>query len=99
MLGKSRSFYFFFLLLPDWTLCANEGNECYCDGAILYGRRYASGEPGSGVKATIDDMYKSAHKLVKSTGLISCDYVTLGGDPLPLVYKHCLCGPRRAVKT
>ncbi|CAE7293085.1 unnamed protein product [Symbiodinium sp. CCMP2592] len=77
--------------------CANEENGvlglCRCDGDAFYGKRYASGQPGSGAESTFAQMTQSSYAETDfgSAGSGRCSVSAFGRDPTPGFYKHCYC--------
>jgi hypothetical protein len=76
--------------------CASEGGTCYCDGAIYFGKRYASGKPGSGVETTWGQMMNSpyggpVYRTFDDTPWVYCSSSHFGGDPLNGYFKKCMC--------
>lgn len=76
------------------SVCAySENQDCHCTGTVFYGRKYVHGTPGSGATTSLEQLKSSNFK--SHSGTVSCSNNALG-DPLPGVYKHCLCQPEHA---
>ena len=68
-----------------------ENEKITCNGTVYYGRRDdANGDAITDVNVLkVDGEYKEQ----TTTGEITCSSTTFGGDPLPDVYKQCICVP------
>lgn len=79
-------------LLERWKVCAEgEGQECICTGQVLYGRKFLTGNPGSGATASVSQMKTTGYKTKEVSGSITCSNSGMGGDPLSGYYKYCQC--------
>ena len=58
---------------------------------MAFGRKFASGKPGSGTTTTIDQLKSTGHKEKEVSGSVECSSSAMGGDPLGGYYKYCMC--------
>jgi hypothetical protein len=82
---------------PQIEICAQEDATCTCTGTVFYGRKFVSGQPGSGTVTTLGGL--QAHTYVEKavTGSIVCNTAAMGSDPANGYTKHCICKPRSQV--
>jgi len=76
------------------NVCANEGEECLCNGRILFGERYAKGQhSGKEVNSIVSVTTNSwTVNSANQTGQHTCDSKIFEDvDPLPGVEKRCFC--------
>lgn len=77
-----------------WTppvKCANEGEECVCDGWVTYGPKFpvwnGSPQPENNFYST----FAQGHNEKRAYGSITCENQEFGSDPTPNREKHCFC--------
>ena len=76
------------------NICANEGDECLCNGRILFGERYAKGtSSGKEVNSIISVTTNSwTVNSANQTGSHTCNAALFENvDPLPGFQKRCFC--------
>ena len=87
-------------ITPVGTICADqEGDTCNCAGAVYFGRKFASGQPGSGPTTSLAQLMSSSNRVKQVSGSIECNEAGMGGadgDPDYGYYKYCYCVPSTA---
>lgn len=73
------------------ALCANEGDNCKCNGTVYYGKRFKNHKPGHGAITSYDEMMQGNTSSRVVNGSISCNRAGFGNDPVPNYYKQCYC--------
>jgi len=71
--------------------CSEEGKKCACSGHVTFGRKFASGKPGSGAINTFSQMLRIGKNKIMVSGSIMCDNSAMGGDPVKGDKKLCMC--------
>jgi hypothetical protein len=78
----------------DWDICADEGELCWCQGRVIYGRKYADGRI-----ATFDVMINRPSRfkdIEKGDFTVPCEFENVtsnrGYEAPPInVPHHCMC--------
>jgi len=75
------------------TICAHHPDEltCSCTGTVYFGKRFKTGNPGSGAVTTFAELKAGDHETKSVTGSILCTSAQFGPDPALGFYKHCYC--------
>lgn len=70
-------------------VCAQENENCDCDGTVYYGRKLT--ENTSGDPVSFNEMVLDNYNTIENIDSMVCSHDNLGGDPLLNVWKQCWC--------
>ena len=59
---------------------------------MIFGRKFVSGQPGSGTVTTATQLMSNEFKDLTVEGSTTCSSAAMGGDPAGGYFKHCFCG-------
>jgi hypothetical protein len=71
--------------------CADEGEDCRCDGVMVYGRKFSEADPKLAL-TEVDSVLQSPYLLLNaSQPNTTCSNKAFGSDPAPFNQKQCFC--------
>ena len=82
-----------FVSLAGSAKCADDGGTCACEGYASYGKRYVSGQPGSGAEVTTFEEQLQAGNIATTWvgGSATCQVSTFGVNIVSGYSGACFC--------